>query len=84
MAKLPAARAISALRVLLMAFNAAGVRLWRVSSTTAPGAKIVPRNTLALWGLAQNRINPFWDGKLIDEGSGVVSQFGTSRPPRTR
>ena len=45
------------------------------------GAKIVPRNTLALWGVgARSHKTFFWDGKLIEKESGVLSQFGT-RPP---
>ena len=39
--------------------NAAGVRGYGESvARLRSGAKIVPRNTLALWGLAQNRIKP--------------------------
>ena len=57
--------------------NAAGVRLWQSVARLRSGAKIVPRNTLALWGVGAKSHKTFWDGKLIDEKSGVISQFGT-------
>ena len=62
--------------------NAAGVRGFGESvARLRSGAKIVPRNTLALWGVgSKSHKTFFWDGKLIDEESGVISQFGT-RPP---
>lgn len=62
--------------------NAAGVRgsgegVQRFRS----GAKIVPRNTLALWGVGSiGHVNFFWDGKLVESAQGSISQFGTIAP----
>jgi len=62
--------------------NAAGVRgIGESLERLRSGAKIVPRNTLGLWGVgALAHKTFFWDGKLIAQDSGVLSQFGT-RPP---
>jgi len=62
--------------------NAAGVRgygegLERLTS----GAKIVPRNSLALWGVGSKGFNTlFWDGKLVFSGDQTISQFGSVAP----
>jgi cytochrome c peroxidase len=62
--------------------NAAGIRgIGKSVDRLRSGATIVPRNTLGLWGVgAPAQKTYFWDGKLINRDSGVLSQFGT-RPP---
>jgi cytochrome c peroxidase len=45
------------------------------------GAKIVPRNSLALWGVGSKGFNTlFWDGKLIFLKDKTISQFGSTAP----
>lgn len=62
--------------------NAAGIRgngegIDRLKS----GAAIVPRNTLALWGVGSKGFNVlFWDGKLNFKNGTTVSQFGSTAP----
>jgi len=62
--------------------NAAGIRghgegLARLAS----GAKIVPRNTLALWGVGSKGFNTlFWDGKVSFTNGQTISQFGSIAP----
>ena len=62
--------------------NAAGVRgLGEGRERLLSGAKIVPRNTLALWGVGSKDFNTFfWDGR-VDFGSiKIISQFGSQIP----
>ena len=62
--------------------NAAGVRgtgegLERLLS----GAKIVPRNTMALWGVGSKGFETFfWDGRVDFSQKNVISQFGSNIP----
>lgn len=62
--------------------NAAGVRGYGEGvQRFRSGAKIVPRNTLALWGVGSiGHVNFFWDGKLVESKDGSISQFGTNAP----
>jgi cytochrome c peroxidase len=62
--------------------NAAGVRgkgegLDRLLS----GARIVPRNTLGLWGVGSKGFRTFfWDGRVDFSQENVLSQFGSNIP----
>ena len=63
--------------------NAAGVRgLGEGRERLLSGAKIVPRNTLALWGVGSKDFNTFfWDGKVtLDKDGNISSQFLDSPP----
>lgn len=64
--------------------NAAGVRGYGEGvKRFRSGAKIVPRNTLGLWGVGSiGHVNFFWDGKLVKSAEGSVSQFGTNAPSK--
>jgi len=45
------------------------------------GAKIVPRNTLALWGVGGKGFDTFfWDGRVDFASKNKISQFGTAVP----
>ena len=45
------------------------------------GAKIVPRNTLALWGVGGKFFERFfWDGRVDFSSEQIISQFGTEVP----
>ena len=45
------------------------------------GGKIVPRNTLALWGVGSIGFETFfWDGRVNAKSDNIVSQFGNNPP----
>ncbi len=45
------------------------------------GAKLLPRNALALWGRGAKKFDVFfWDGRVDFSGSKKISQFGTLFP----
>ena len=62
--------------------NAAGVRGYgEGQERLISGAKIVPRNSLALWGVGSKGFNTlFWDGKLVFDDGKTISQFGSIAP----
>ena len=62
--------------------NAAGIRgTGEGVERLLSGAKIVPRNTLALWGVGSKGMNTlFWDGKLSFADGKTISQFGSVAP----
>ena len=62
--------------------NAAGVRGYGEGlERLVSGAKIVPRNSLALWGVGSIGFNTlFWDGKLSFTNGKTISQFGSAAP----
>ena len=62
--------------------NAAGVRgLGEGRERLLSGAKIVPRNTLALWGVGSKDFNTFfWDGRIDFRSIKIISQFGSQIP----
>lgn len=45
------------------------------------GGKVVPRNTLALWGVGGKGFSTFfWDGRVSSSGETITSQFGKDVP----
>ena len=62
--------------------NAVGVRGHGESvERLMSGGKIVPRNSLALWGVGAKGFNTlFWDGKLSFVDGMTISQFGSTAP----
>ena len=53
---------------------ATGIGIKRLMSK---GAKVVPRNTLPLWGRGGKNFNTFfWDGKVMMDGDKIISQLG--------
>ena len=62
--------------------NAAGVRGHGESfERLKSGGKIVPRNSLALWGVGSKGFRTlFWDGKLSFINGKTISQFGSTAP----
>jgi cytochrome c peroxidase len=64
--------------------NAAGVRGYGEGvERLISGAKIVPRNSLALWGVGSKDFNTlFWDGKLVFSELHTISQFGSVAPSK--
>lgn len=62
--------------------NAAGIGGYGEGVTRLKsGAKVIPRNSLALWGVGSKGFNTlFWDGKLIFKGKNTISQFGSTAP----
>ena len=62
--------------------NAAGVRgMGEGRDRLLSGAKIVPRNTLALWGVGSKNFKTFfWDGRVDFSDIKVISQFGSQIP----
>lgn len=62
--------------------NAVGVRGHGESfERLASGGKIVPRNSLALWGVGSKGFQTlFWDGKLSFTDGMTISQFGSTAP----
>ena len=64
--------------------NAAGVQGYgEGEERLRSGAKIVPRNTLALWGVGSKDFKTFfWDGRIDFSGNDIVSQFGNGIPSK--
>jgi len=62
--------------------NAAGVRgLGEGKDRLMSGAKIVPRNTLGLWGVGSKNFKTFfWDGRVDFANKEIISQFGSAIP----
>jgi|SaaInlStandDraft_1057018.scaffolds.fasta_scaffold08215_4 cytochrome c peroxidase len=62
--------------------NAVGVRGHGESiERLMSGGKIVPRNSLALWGVGSKGFQTlFWDGKLSFVDGKTISQFGSTAP----
>ena len=62
--------------------NAVGVRGHGESvERLMSGGKIVPRNSLALWGVGSKGFRTlFWDGKLSFTDDTTISQFGSTAP----
>ena len=57
--------------------NGKGQGIERIKS----GGKIIPRNSLTLWGRGDNDFNAFfWDGRVERLGNLVSSQFGEAPP----
>lgn len=62
--------------------NAAGVRgEGEGAQRLLSGGKIIPRNTLALWGVGSKGFDTlFWDGKIDFSQNLKLSQFGSNPP----
>ena len=62
--------------------NAAGVQGYgEGKDRLLSGAKIVPRNTLGLWGVgSKDFMTFFWDGRVDFSGEEIISQFGNAIP----
>ena len=62
--------------------NAAGVQGYgEGKDRLLSGAKIVPRNTLGLWGVGSKGFKTFfWDGRIDFSEEDIVSQFGKAIP----